>query len=219
MIDKNGVRYWGLFLVAAGIATLVVCALGLIDPELVFRYGPYAAPAAAAFMLVGGVLLETRLTYKERNAAREQTESITYDRWTRAEERERRLNAPPKSDKTPLLDHRQEQAGAYHQFVLHGLSYGFTIRALARSRDDDDAPGKCVSEEDWKEMREFLCAAGILLGDPRNTKLDRKWSRERWDAERYTLPYPNRPAPKVSIFVHNTTPQHANNTATAAETA
>ena len=212
MIDKNGVRYWGLFLVAAGIATLVVCALGLIDPELVFRYGPYAAPAAAAFMLVGGVLLETRLTYKERNAAREQTESITYDRWTRAEERQRRLNAPPKGAHAET-DYRLARREARHNFVQYGFDYGFTIRALARETEAErNVPGKCVAWDDWSIMREDLIAVGVLTGAGKNTRLHKDWNRERWDRERDSLPCPNVAPPKVSIYVphtNTTTSQHA----------
>jgi hypothetical protein len=218
MYDDRGLRYVGLFLLAAATAGFLIGVVGFFWPDLARERGPWLTAAAVGLAI--GIVLggDTSLKWRERKAEVEQKQTINYARYLANEERERRLNAPPKADKPAAgPDYRQAQAAAYHHFMQHGFVYGFTIRALARSKDDDNAPGKCVSEEDWREMREFLCAAGVLLGDARNTKLDRKWTRERWEQERHTLPYPNREAPKVSIYVHNTTTLHANNAPTAAE--
>jgi hypothetical protein len=214
-VVKDEQDFQTLLLAIFGCGCLGAGIGGMFFPEvwgwfLVISLG-LPAVLAGGFQ-AGSRWADGRVERKLKNAAAEEKQTINYARYLANEERERKLNAPAKT--AAVVDYRRDQAAAYHHFMLHGFDHGFTIRALARTRDDDDAPGKCVSEEDWSVMRANLCAWGVLLGDARNTKLDRKWSRERWEAERQALPYPNNPAPKVSIYVHNSTTQHANNTLT-----
>lgn len=182
-----------------------VVTVGLIVLGTAFLAGALSAafvPDYALHIVVGAMALPLllggwkHLSLNGRGAAAhiEQTERANYALYLANQERERRLSG---GKPAAAPDYARDWREAAVRFMAWGLAFGFTIRELAW----EHSPGRCVSWGDWKIMVEFLKEAGVLVGAGTGTRLADDWTRERWEAERHTLPLPVRDyaPPAVSV--------------------
>ena len=165
-------------------------------------FGWWLPPQAVMWLVVGGIGLvlflsgrtHLDLNTREKWQQIEQAKQATTALYLANAERERKLEGvAPKQPPAP--DFRRDWQEAAHRFMLWGLDYGFTIRALAM----EHSPGKCVAWHDWRVLVDVLSGFGVLVDAGNRTRLADGWTRERWEQARHTLPYPPTPAPEVAI--------------------